>query len=652
MKKLKYVVVFFLTLLMVVMSSEFYQLYLGNFTNQFYYFTVSEQDEREELFSVIEQAATSNGADVFAISSVTKTAKHSNLTIYATSSMLEVLSEKYNIQEGTQKSIFSGNTEIIFEDFVKGAELSSVERFYFTGDMEQVKTIKAIVNRDYASGYIHKEASSNTEWLIYACWGLVFAVGLVLSWFDLQFSKKEIFVRLSMGASRMHLMLKQVILDTAIFSVIFFGIRTIYEQFYMVSYSPLYLSIIFGGFVILNAALYCSLLKINYKEVIYSANINKSMLPNCYVLKAISLIIAIASLTVNIELIVENSAYLRMYDEINQYEEYSFMQLEIDASSAETITEEFELAGNIRAEVFCDLYRQNKVALSSYSASDDDEDSPFIYTNQNTIGIDELEVWIGTDANADFYILYPSDADEMDREFVETTVKGGFGAFSSEAIIEWVEYSSKADIVFFDSYTVDYPFGFEKQNDPIIIYCNFPLENLYCEGYFVGVETMHADIMYRLNESDIEYLYETYGEITNISLIGVIERCDEFKASFMRIVLLNTVISVFMLLLECLVVITLIRMEYAVNLKELIIKKILGYSVWKRNQAVFLLNLFTALIGCMTIVICSLMFNISQWYYAVFSSLIFVGVETVLILYFINRIERTSIQRILKGGGL
>ncbi len=651
MKKLKYVVVFFLTLLMVVMSSEFYQLYLGNFTNQFYYFTVSEQDERENLFSVIEQAATSNGADVFAISSATKTAKHSSLTIYATPTMLELLSEKYNIQEGTQKSIFSGNTEIVFEEFVKGAELSSVERFYFTGDMEQVKTIKAIVNRDYASGYIHKEASSNTEWLIYACWGLVLAVGLVLSWFDLQFSKKEIFVRLSMGASRTYIMLKQIVVDTAILSVIFFGIRAVYEHFYMVSYSSLYLLIVFSCFIILNAALYCSLLKINYKEVIYSANINKNMLPNCYVLKVVSLIIAIASLTVNIELIVENSAYLRMYDEINQYEEYSFMSLEIDTSSAETITEGFELAGNIRAEVFCDLYRQNKVALSSYSASDD-EDMPFIYTNQNTIGIDKFKAYIGTESNADFYVLYPVDADELDREFIETTVKNGFGVFSSEANIEWVEYNDRTDILFFDSYTVDYPFGFEKQNNPIIIYCNFTSEAIYYKEYFSGVESMHSDIMYRIDESDIEYLYETYDEITNISLTGVVERCDEFKASFMRIVLLNTVISVFMLLLECLIVITLIRMEYAVNLKELIIKKILGYSVWKRNQAVFLLNLFTALIGCMTIVICSLMFNISQWYYAVFSSLIFVGVETVLILYFINKIERTSIQRILKGGGL
>ena len=122
--------------------------------------------------------------------------------------------------------------------------------------------------------------------------------------------------------------------------------------------------------------------------------------------------------------------------------------------------------------------------------------------------------------------------------------------------------------------------------------------------------------------------------------------------SLLRVVLLNSIISLFLMVLEMVIIVTIIKLEYMVNAKELSIKKILGYSVFHKNRTIFLLNFCGAGISIITMIIVSLMFEITK-----VSTVLLVGtaltvIEAGLIVLNILKLERTNIPKILKGGSL
>lgn len=653
MKRLKIVVSLLLLILVVILSGELYQQYLGNFTNQFYYFTVGGDDGcREELLSQIVSSCQKNGVDVFSYRPSVLSRVNQTITIYATSTMERRFRDEYNISAGRHISLFSGETNILLEDFADCVE-NNVEKFYFTGSMEQVLSVKSEIAKSFGVSYVHSEPKVGIEWLIYAVWGVVFAVILLLTWFDVEFSKKEMFIRVSMGASRRTLVLEDILLDSALLTAAFFAVRLLYESRFDVSYNKAAVSLIFGVFLLLNASVHCTLFASNYKQIIYGANISTGMLSNCYVLKALSLIVAVLSLSVNCQFIVSNVRYMRMYGDIDRYEGYSFLSLEVDKTKVEPAREP-ELHDTVASRVFFELYFKDNVALSSFMATDRDG-NPFIITNKNAQGTEWIKGLIQNEEKAELYILVPSRLNwEETVSFAVDVASSLYGDYSGSAAIRTVVYDTPERILFFESTdSTAYPYGFDVEESPLIIYLDFVYNETYSvpEGYMPLI-TMWDDIMFHISENDIAHLTGEIDGLMGVSTISVAERCAEYRHMFIRLAALNTILSIFMLLLEFVIVTTIIRMEYTVNAREFTIKKILGYSVWEKNKTIILLNLFSAGIGFFTAATLSLMFHISSWVYDLGAALLLAAAELVLMICYARKTERTSVQKVLKGGGL
>ena len=100
------------------------------------------------------------------------------------------------------------------------------------------------------------------------------------------------------------------------------------------------------------------------------------------------------------------------------------------------------------------------------------------------------------------------------------------------------------------------------------------------------------------------------------------------------------------------IIVTIIKLEYKVNAKELSIKKILGYSILNKNRTIFQLNLFGAGISIVTMIIISLMFGMTQVSIVLTIGTALTAIEAGLIVFNILKLERTSIPKILKGGSL
>jgi len=684
MKKVKLIISFFALLLVFILSSELFQNYLSTFASQFNYFDLSERTHRKEACSLVEQTAGENGVGVFSVSIFTNTAHSSKIDIYATEIAKQMLMKDYHIKEGLADSLFSGVTQINYKKFSEIADSSSTERYYFTGTIERVRNIRNKVYESYAASYIHKEPNNGVDWLILAVWILIAATLLLLTWFDIQFQKKENFIRVSMGAHCGTLVLKNIIMDMVVLTGVFAGLNITLKQFIYVEYERKNIIIIFLAFLVLNTMLFFTLLDYDYKEVLYGANIQSRTIANCYVLKAVSIMIAIASVSINFGLIFNNMHYLNLYDEIEKYKNFSFISIQADVSSAENTNEKIAIQESIESRVFYDYYFDGKVALATYNFSDKNN-RPYLLVNENTTGLENLIEPLNLRDFNGYYIFIPSEcenADDIAENAFEST-KYDFESFSeNQPGYQTVIYNDDIELLYFDSSEGSLlSFGFETEKKPIMIFLNLKTngekfennkesddtgtktpffhnspvhgmgaKNVYSDAY-ANMGRIGQDVMYQLTEQDISELQKEYS-LENVFVTSVTERCEQYRASMLRVVLLNTIISIFMILLEAAIITTIIRMEYVINAKELAIKKILGYSIWSKNKSIFLLNLLAALIGSVTMITAALMFSFVEWHYIVLCAGAIVILELFLIICYISKIERTSVPRILKGGSL
>lgn len=650
-RKIKYSVSVLIFLLVFILNSELYQNYFQIFTEQFYFYNVILKDNKNGICNVLTDSTEKNNAGVFCVLKTTDSVFSSKIELYADDLTRELLESKYYIKEGIYDSFFSGKTNIVYKEFADVEKDFNEVKFYFIGDMEQARAIRNETYAVYGGGYIHKEADVGLEWLIWAIFGIAIGVLLVLTWVDIQFQKKENFIQLSLGASARKIVLKNILLDSIFFSAIFLSLRMIISKFVALDYAGKESYIIFGIFLFLNMILHLQGLFYDYKEVLYGANISLKTISNSYILKSITMMITIISLAVFIGLIAENYEYFVMYDEIQKYEDYYFLSIEKEGEDTLNGMGGHSSAEDARNQIFYEY--QDKVALCVYNTVNHNGNKYFV-VNENTTGIRELLSENKVEGFQGYYVLMPkgiSDSEEIAKDAHMITSEGFEGFL--ESMPYKIIYYDEFELLYFDTATSsDLKFGFGKEKNPIMICCMFEKENISNNSVNCSYldRTAH-DIMYRINEADVNDMIKKY-ELANVTITKVTERCQQYRQPVMRLLWLNSVLFVFMLILEMVIIVTIVRMEYMVKAKELAIKSVLGYTVWQRNMPLLLLNSLSAILATVIMVIVSLMFDIATWYYTLIAGAILLMIESILMYYRILKTTQISVPKILKGGSL
>lgn len=659
MKAVKLIISFFVILLAFVLGGEAFQNYIGTYTNQFYYFDIvcRESEAREEVCSMLENLAEKNHAAVFASQKTVNSVLSYKTVVYASESEKNLLESVYGVKSGDYKSFFSGMTSVEFENFNKAAENKNISRYYFIGDITGIQAIRESMNKKYAASGVHKEFDSSNHWLIIAVWVLIGLLLLILTWFDIQFQKKENFVLISLGVSKLRIIVKNIVIDSLVISGIFAVLLLTLSYYTYTGYELLKILIIFACVIFSNAALYLTLLRINLKETLYGANINDSTASNCYVLKVLTTIVAVAVLSSNIILIADNAAPLLQFKKIERYSDYSFLSVNMHFGIVENHEEISSMQEVITNSIFIDLYKEGKAALSILNYYDQ-YNYPYLYVNSGASELFDAERIGNKDLKNSCLICVPSTHTEKgtaEKNAYEITVSD-FG-FPLDIEYETVVYDESAKIPYFESRSPSaVPLSYDTVKNPVVIYCDFPLEILKTvDPSSMLAKSFFTDVMFKVSAQDLEDIEEKYG-LEELGLymtsVKVTDRCGTKKAELTRITLLNTVISIFLLLLGLTIISTLVKLEYKTHATELSLKKILGYPVYRKNRALFLLNVYAAAIGIGTIVIISLMYGYSLWYIVLLMGFLLLLLDCAALTFYIVRLERTSVPKILKGGSL
>lgn len=650
MKCVKFVITALLALFCFVMSSELYQLHLQMFSNQYFYIDI-ENEDRSQVCSIVASAAKKYSEYVFAIERQNVDAFHSRITIYADEDTRNILSREQNIAEGEASSFFSGSTEVVLLPFSDVVNDESVVRYFFTGSKDTVSSIRQNIYSQVATSYIHKDSVSVADKLIYGIWIILFGLILLLTWADMQFSKKSDFLKISMGSSVGKMIFGKILVDIVFNVAIFGAVYAILQSRLFLSYKlnfALYALLIF---FVLNSLLYLTLLKVDYKEVIYGANINGKLLANAYLLQAIVVILMVVSLSSNLVAIRENEKELAPYNTIEQLDGYTSLSITPieGGQSSESVVE-------LEASIYLEAYLQDKVLLSTFCAALDDE----LIVVLNEAALNTVVSSAGVfqeDLKSDFVVYIPenrySEIDSYDIEFAAATTASTFFGLESYSF-EAREYSH-VDVVYFDLRNVsELTFGSDLISDPIVVYCNLSkarINELLMNNTAIDFGDRWTNIIFDINDTSF-FSKSIKDRLADVQFRSVIELCNQYKSNLVRGVLLNSVLSAFLLVLNVMLISVIVKIEYLVHSKEIALKKILGYSVLQRNIAILFLNVLAVSIACITGTILSKMYGIFDIVALCIVSLTILFVNSILILTNMTAAEKHNTAHILKGGSL
>ena len=290
----------------------------------------------------------------------------------------------------------------------------------------------------------------------------------------------------------------------------------------------------------------------------------------------------------------------------------------------------------LEASIYLEAYLQDKVLLSTFCAALDDE--PIVVLNEaalNTV-VSSAGVF-QEDLKSDFVVYIPenrySEIDSYDIEFAAATTASTFFGLESYSF-EAREYSH-VDVVYFDLRNVsELTFGSDLISDPIVVYCNLSkarINELLMNNTAIDFGDRWTNIIFDINDT-LFFSKSIKDRLADVQFRSVIELCNQYKSNLVRGVLLNSVLSAFLLVLNVMLISVIVKIEYLVHSKEIALKKILGYSVLQRNIAILFLNVLAVSIAFITGAILSKMYGIFDIVALCIVSLTILFVNSILIL--------------------
>ncbi len=658
MKIVKWIISLILFAACLILTAETYQNYLNAFNDGMYYFYDDKRmsaEETEKFCRSLQEAVAEENVYAFTVSRIVTAADNCTCEIFATEGCREVLEKDYGISEGVFESLLSGVTTVKISDFSEWTErfetIREYPRYFIIGTEEQAEKVDdKLHTEDTTISHIKRDNRADLYIIIVGVWGIAFLFLLLLTWFSIQFDKKKDFLKISLGCSTAQIITRAVIQDIIAFAAGFAVACFVINQLAYIGYGIMTLTIMFVSFLILNSGLHLTLLRNNYKAILYGANLNQNLLVNCYALKTITSLVVIFSLSVIFVFISQNTDYIFLEDKVMAMGSYQF--LDFQQSSIESDDDGREHQQNILEA----LQRDDRIKNCSATAlrlvefeTENGEEIELLKFNQKCkqfITISGFEDIIDGE-DADYYVFVPQnkqsliDYESLAYDYIYRRNSVTDGSFT----VSFHVYGGNEKIFYFEPQE---EYGFNLSENPFIIYCAMTDEELQQSGATI------ADIersIFDISVETMEELKETYG-LDYLTGTSVGQVCERSYHIIKRIMLLNGVLSLLLLFLEFFVISVIVRLEYMVNAKLLTIQRILGYSLIQKHNMTLILNFVTVIGGIGINALFSVFHEWFPWWYPLLCGAALLIFEVVLMIVIIQRYERVNAAKILKGGCL
>lgn len=647
----------------ILIIGESHIFYLDNFSSLYSYTTLYLQDTTTsvEMISDIINSATSNNVEVFTIVTSHPNSSLTEYNIYGTPGVESHVNKDSNIFEKKYTSLLLGDINFKFNSINDIPNIKSQNEYRVIGSKENIHKFKMDLIDKYAGnhpkpGYLDKESKNNTI----AIWGLITSIVLLFSVYDVISQKKENLIRVTMGEKISNIIWKNILIDSfaliGSFTLIFFILSKYTYVFFNFKISI----IIFGILLSINGLLYLSLYFSKVKEVFSNGESSKKLLSLNYGLKLVTTIITIFIISSNIVLIYNSYTFYKQKAFFRDHSDYYHVKLMYKPTLNKdgSPNSRWEDSALVQETFYKEFFKEfNAISVKDLSLN---QQLPTVFANRNAFEylsskIDELS---NLNLDKDFYFILP-DKLKNNLEIIET-LKNNTTYTSNEINFLYdydvIYYQDNIDMVGIDE---DYIYGSYLLKNPAIVYNNMSVDqvkNLDITKQ-IGLQDEIYDVMYQISsEKQLEKFnnfiadHNLEGQI--IRKTNVLEKYENMWIIAKRVLYINLIFSALVLLLEIIIINSIVMLEYKVNAIELSIKKILGYSILQKNRKIILMTVITTIASILTAIIVNIIMKTHVGKYLALGGLIILILELSTIIFYINRIEKSNIQKILKGGSL
>lgn len=603
------------------------EIFEGNYYSTSMY--LQSNQKPEDMKKDIETTAEEHSVVVFAIKNEYENAYKTILNIYGTQGAKEIISKKSQVKEGSFEGILLGEKQVEFHDFAEMPDIDNQHDFFLIGSESDMDAFKAELINDYAGNFPQEPIYPTSELsIVIGLWAGIFLLILLMTAFNVTSVKKEYSLRRIMGDDMRLAVGTNIAMDFAAFTLIFLITRTVMKYITKASFYenvPLY---IFLGFIVINSMLYLLLLRFNYKKDLGTKGNEKAVLNVSYSYKLVITVISVIVMAYFLALI--NSG-IELYSQKDFFEELK------DDYYVGLRGEDSDASDAVSQEIY-EEYTQKDDSFQLADIGGFSESESNVVVNKGAISYLEScipELKGKTDEKVMYYIV-PKGYSQQAVDDLPNLLN----RFTEEKIdFKVLEYEKKAKIIALRC-KIDMEYISEYVKNPYIIFNNsdINLQDIY----------MNNGTVYHMSQEEAESLNKRDDLVLTNAYSQYLRNWQKEKKGLTA----GFVFFALLMLIECMIVRTIIRYEYRVNATKMILKKIHGESIYSRYRRIVNLTIGSFLVAMAASILVGMLYFKSSVPYMITGILILLAVELFYIFRYSIGFEKSSIQKILKGGTL
>lgn len=631
----------------IIMQSEIFQDELWNFSTA--YFQASRYEvANEDMSRFVKDAsdiASQYDVHIFAHYNEVNNNYCSTLHIFGNDEVIrQTLKDTANVEEKVYTAFISGITNVEYHDIeeLKNTSVGYECFISYIGNDEDIVSVYQSLSKKY--NLTSPEYWSSTERdMIIIVWGMVIILMIVMNVIEVIRRKKEVVVRVSLGESIGLIALKAVMSDVLLDIALFLAIKLLLSNFISGNYENRLVIILYLIGIILSVFPYLSFFFFDIRKAF--ANVtqqNESVILLC-ALKLVACFATIFTIATNISSIkgnlLANENLLEAYNDANYF---TVMSSDFD-SDKETMFWET-------------LYQKEYNTLNPamcINIADDKNDVIFVNYNGKAMLQSFKDKVDKINSTTDVIIFVPKGKSYEKNKLLAYDELSYVFNYSDDELqdlnILYIEYSGTEYFSYLDTNSTD---GIGRTKNPIVVYQSnkdLLVNGGNLESYNPGA------ILFQCDDKQLRDVCSKYENILgtyNVVITNVHKQYMYNHTFLMKFIGFLSSLCIIVILLEVAIIIMVSRLEFRRNAMKISLMKILGYSLFERHKKLLGLIIIENLVVFIGMIIYSMLSIRTSTWICIWVSVFVILVEFTIIFLNIINVEKTSVQKALKGGCL
>lgn len=656
MKYIKYTVALILFVVGFIATGERFVYHLSHFEEtftqiSFEYSLYGQDGENEIVKQNLRQKLNDYSLDVYYIETRFLSDYQEIRTIYGTDGALANLSGRGIIPQ-EYHSFFSGDTEIVFKSFDEIHNIFDIPTFYVVGSLARAAEFKNITEKNpYYRVDDFKGVSGSDEGLyvsLILIWGIVFSIIVMLTLYQGVLRKKEVFIKLTLGEMPNKYFMKNSLVDTVVYAVLFFSIAIMYASSSPIMYKFEFIVVVFVIMVVVNTGIHFICTRVRLKDTLSNSKGSGNLMRISYFIKTLSVLLSCFILSANAIVITEAIDYFgqeKVLKTINGYANYNISIVDekwkdmSDETLWDRLNKKFGEDAIWMVDV-SDFYLHNAVILNENAIS----------VACSHVSKDLAEQLQRLEKNRLYMFLPEKQADHKDVMLATDMTKVAFLKHDSDEVLQTGTYSGRTKVLGINRKTNLY--GSRFLENPIII---VDTRSTLANGNYANAMYTAREVLYRIDKGDFQAFMRSENINTSncsIRVTNVNDSYEYYKTTLSKGLTLLLVVSLFVLVLEILMILLVVRLEYIVNGMEIAIRKTLGYTKIARVKQMIIITIVSIITCAVSMAIIMSVLSYGNAMFTILWGVVLLTIELTLILLEVFRIDKVQVPLILKGANL